>query len=73
MYERWTHDPASVHASWQAFFENEKQGPGKGQSYSPPPAFVAATTSSPQQGHGVKDASDQVLVRRMQSVPHVAP
>lgn len=37
MYNAWLTDPASVHASWDAFFRNATAGAGPGAAYQSPP------------------------------------
>ncbi|KJH49248.1 oxoglutarate dehydrogenase (succinyl-transferring), E1 component [Dictyocaulus viviparus] len=43
MYDAWKKDPKSVHASWDAYFNNVEAGAAPGQAYqAPPTAFGAA-------------------------------
>merc|ERR1719423_201163 len=40
MYESWQRDPASVHASWDAFFRSAHHGAGPGSAYQTPPSLA---------------------------------
>merc|ERR1719423_267764 len=46
MYESWQRDPASVHASWDAFFRSAHHGAGPGSAYQTPPPPPHAPLSS---------------------------
>jgi len=42
MYQLWKKDPASVHPSWQIYFQNVEAGLEPGQTFSPPPLLPGA-------------------------------
>lgn len=45
MYRHWRHDPASVHASWQAYFSGLENGIASPQAFtSPPSSFLPHPT-----------------------------
>ncbi|EFO25963.2 oxoglutarate dehydrogenase [Loa loa] len=46
MYEAWRQSPASVHSSWNAYFQNVERSLPPGQAYSAPPKGLAAYSVS---------------------------
>uniref|UniRef100_A0A0N4U861 2-oxoglutarate dehydrogenase, mitochondrial n=1 Tax=Dracunculus medinensis TaxID=318479 RepID=A0A0N4U861_DRAME len=83
MYDCWKKDPSSVHASWNAYFQNVEQGLRPGSAYNAPPS-AGLTYSSPMlmpmdsvvasAAAGLEEVRDnlkvQLLIRSFQTRGH---
>merc|ERR1719253_1217181 len=58
MYEAWQADPASVHASWRAYFGNVAGGAKVGQAFVVPPTTEAAKAAAGALSQQAKPSSD---------------
>lgn len=84
MYESWLKDPNSVHASWNAFFQNVERGMAPGEAYHPPPSLTSvgatipavstAAAVAPRVATSLEDIKDhlkvQLLIRSYQTRGH---
>lgn len=51
MFEQWSRDPKSVHASWAAYFRNIESGVQSADAFQPPPVVQARPTFAQPQHH----------------------
>jgi 2-oxoglutarate dehydrogenase E1 component len=79
MYMLWKQDPASVHPSWQAYFNNMESGDMPiSRAFTPPPSLVPSATGEglPMFSYGMDQGSmdihlkTQLLVRAYQTRGH---
>eukprot|EP00007_Cunea_sp_BSH-02190019_P004529 CAMPEP_0174240378 /NCGR_PEP_ID=MMETSP0417-20130205/18547_1 /TAXON_ID=242541 /ORGANISM="Mayorella sp, Strain BSH-02190019" /LENGTH=1037 /DNA_ID=CAMNT_0015319461 /DNA_START=54 /DNA_END=3163 /DNA_ORIENTATION=- len=65
MWEEWSRDPSSVHASWNAYFSNVKAGAAPGDAHAVPPSSAgvsgSAQAAAPAMGT-VPEASHEKLL-----------
>lgn len=73
MFRRWKADPASVHASWDAFFSNTEAGAPPGAAFTPPPSLQPGNKPVSGQaaggsGSSASAAADGAVVRLLHLV-----
>ncbi|VDK27511.1 unnamed protein product [Gongylonema pulchrum] len=74
MYDAWRKDPTSVHASWNAYFQNVERGLPPGQAYSAPPRGLPSVQGTAAAQLPLQSVDEhlkvQLLIRSYQTRGH---